>query len=387
MIQYIKRPKFRMYSTLLCLLITLIPLFSRAQRDSITLKKEKNPVMYEVELENGGILKQSALRDNTYKNAYYQGANIRVGWKQYSSDDKYNALYNNPIYGVGIYSGTFDNDIIGNPFAVYGFVQVPLFEENLSNRWSFDYRIGLGLSGNFKPYDKIANPLNLAIGSSNNVFIDFGLRAQYRLHDKWKLGVGVSFHHFSNGAISLPNRGINLVPVTVSISYQPKMLSALPRVRTEEQLDGKWTYDLNLGVGVKQLDVDKGQRFIKTTLGLYASRHVHTKWRLGAGLDLFYSDSGNDREIAGKAAESLSALFSGGPSFYMVHVLNEQLELTGNIGYYLHRQYFNGEVNNIFLRAGARYYVYKNFNAGVSIKAHMGKADFVEWSLGYTLNK
>jgi len=39
------------------------------------------------------------------------------------------------------------------------------------------------------------------------------------------------------------------------------------------------------------------------------------------------------------------------------------------------------------LRAGARYYVYKNLNAGVSIKAHMGKADYIEWSLGYTLNR
>jgi len=347
----------------------------------------KNPIVYELELENGGILKQSALRDLTYKNAYYQGANLRIGWKQVSKNDKYNSLYNNPIYGVGLYSGTFNNDVIGNPFAIYGFVQVPLFEEHLNKKWSFDYRIGLGLSGNFKPYDKVDNPLNLAIGSSNNVFIDFGLRAQYRLQEKWKIGFGASFHHFSNGAISLPNRGINLVPVTVSISYRPHAVPVIPPKKIFQELDKKWTYDVNLGAGAKQLDADKDQRYFKATVGLYASRSVHAKWRLGAGLDLFYSDSGNEREIAGKEAGAMNALFSGGPSFYIVHVLNERLWLNGNIGYYLHKQRFNGEVNNVFVRAGAKYYVYKNFNAGVSIKAHMGKADFVEWSLGYTFHK
>jgi hypothetical protein len=53
----------------------------------------------------------------------------------------------------------------------------------------------------------------------------------------------------------------------------------------------------------------------------------------------------------------------------------------------LHNQRFNGEIKRIFLRAGARYYVYKNINAGVSIKAHMGKADFIEWTVGYTFNR
>ncbi|MGO3306359.1 MAG: acyloxyacyl hydrolase, partial [Sphingobacterium sp.] len=141
------------------------------------------------------------------------------------------------------------------------------------------------------------------------------------------------------------------------------------------------------GLGWKQLQRDKKRRFFKTTLSAYASTHVSHKWRMGGGFDLFYSASGNNDEIAGEQSGKLSAKLSGGPSFYLVHVLNKKLVLNGNIGYYLHKEYFNGEIERVFLRAGARYYVYKNINAGMSIKAHKGKADFIEWTVGYTFNR
>ena len=374
------------HEVLLPFFIAFFPLFSMAQEDSLRQAPARNPLVIEFDLENGGILKQKELRDMTYKDAYYQGANLRIGWKQNSKRYAYNALYNNPIYGVGIYSGTFNNDIIGNPFAVYGFVQVPFSPES-DRRWSFDYRIALGLTGNFKPYDKVDNPLNLAIGSRNNVFIDFGLRAQYSLHPKWKAGIGVSFHHFSNGAMALPNRGINLVPLSLSVSYQPHPAAMIRHDAPIAPFPKKWLYHINLGTGVKQLSPDSDDSYLKATLGIYASRHVSHKWRLGAGVDFYYSGSGNDSKVAGRKAGAFGSQFSGGPTVYIVHILDERLVLNGNIGYYLHRQEFNGEVNPFFLRAGARYYVYKNLNAGASIKAHMGKADFVEWTVGYTINR
>src|SRR5690606_39701866 len=110
-------------------------------------------------------------------------------------------------------------DIIGSPYAVYGFVQSPF--GNLSNRrWGFDYRIGLGISGNFNPYNEDTNPLNLVIGARNNVFIDLGIRSVYKINPNWRRGIGLAFHHFSNGALKLPNEGVNLIPVTASITYR-----------------------------------------------------------------------------------------------------------------------------------------------------------------------
>lgn len=362
-----------------------LPLFSSAQLDSLRQRIKRSSIIFEFETENGGILAQKGL-DKTYEGAYYEGINVKVGWQQRAKQDQYYQIYHYPIYGIGFYSSTFHNDIIGSPFALYGFVQTPISPREES-RWSYDYRIGLGLSGNFTPYDEEYNPLNLVIGSRNNVFIDFGIRAQYQFHPKWKAGAGLAFHHFSNGALALPNKGVNLAPFTLSINYQPNTNIMLRRDSVLVPYSRKWQYHLNYGVGWKQLRQDLDEHFFKTTVGLYASRHISYKWRLGAGLDLFYSSSGNAEEIAGDKSGKLSSKLSGGPSLYVAHILNNRLLLNGNIGYYIHNQEFNGEIQRFYLRAGARYYVYRNFNAGVSIKAHMGKADFIEWTVGYTFNR
>lgn len=354
-----------------------------AQTDSI---KPKNHFIIEAEFEAGGILATGDLKEETFNGAYYSGLNFRAGWRITDSKDEYFKLYNYPTYGIGYYSSTFHTEVVGRPYAVYGFVQTPFGNVN-SEKWTFDYRIGLGLSGNFKPFNQENNPLNIALGSKNNVFIDFGLRAQYRLNPFLKAGLGVSYHHFSNGALRLPNLGINILPASISLTYQPdgqqvKRDGSQARPEIKDML-----YSLNIGAGIKQIAKDSEKRYFKSTLGFYASKHVTYKWRMGAGLDLFYSASGNSEEIAEDKSGKLSAKLSGGPSFYLVHVLNNNLILNGNVGYYIHNQRFNGEISKVFLRAGARYYVYKNINAGVSIKAHKGNADFIEWSLGYTFNR
>lgn len=368
--------------------LTIATLHLCAQKDSISSFEQsiKNPLIIELEIENGGILAAKDIRRTTFESAYYNGINLKIGWKIQKSDDQYFTLYNNPTYGVGFYSSTFNTDIIGSPYAIYGFVQSPF--GNLTNRrWGFDYRIGLGISGNFTPYDPENNPLNVVIGAKNNVFIDLGIRSQYKINPNWRIGLGLAYHHFSNGALRLPNKGVNLVPLTASITYQPNGHSVLLDKSDIAPYSDKILYHINYGAGWKQLDKDKDERFLKTTLSLYASKHVSHKWRMGGGLDLFYSASGNYDEIAGEDSGKLSAKLSGGPSFYLVHVLNRNLVLNGNVGYYIHKRYFNGEINRIFLRAGARYYVYKDFNAGISIKAHKGKADFIEWTVGYTFNR
>ncbi|HLS96974.1 MAG TPA: acyloxyacyl hydrolase [Sphingobacterium sp.] len=364
-------------------------MLTQLQAQVDTLKNDrpaKNPLIIEVEVENGGILASKEIRRTTFQSAYYNGVNLKVGWKIQHSDDQYFTLYNNPVYGIGFYASTFNTDIIGSPYAVYGFVQSPF--GNLSNRrWGFDYRIGLGISGNFNPYNEDTNPLNLVIGARNNVFIDLGIRSVYKINPNWRAGIGLAFHHFSNGALKLPNKGVNLIPVTASITYQPNGSSVLPDKTKVTRYPDNILYHINYGVGWKQLERDRDRRFFKTTVSAYASKHVSHKWRMGGGFDVFYSSSGNNDEIAGEDKGKLSAKLSGGPSFYLVHVLNRNLVLNGNIGYYLHKQYFNGEIERIFLRAGARYYVYKDLNAGISIKAHKGKADFIEWTMGYTFNR
>jgi len=340
-------------------------------------------IVFQLEVENGGMLyKNGRVRDELGE-IYYNGINLKIGWQTERGSDVYHQLFHYPIYGIGLYSSTFRKAAIGTPNALYGFVAIPIKPGRFS-RWDFNYRISLGLASNFEPYDEENNPFNTLLGTHRNVFIDLGLQANYHLSDHFQIGTGFAFHHFSNGAIKKPNTGINLIPVTVALTYRP-----LPKrydfgTDSIPPLDAVNQFDFLYAMGIKQLR-HGGRQYFKSTLGLFWNRPVDYKWRLGFGVNLFYSQSGRDLEAAGEKTGTLGALLSGGPAFNIDHVLTSNLYLNGNIGCYVHRNKFNGETDAVFLRMGVRYRVIDNAYMGISIKAHKAVADYVEWTLGYAL--
>ena len=60
-----------------------------------------------------------------------------------------------------------------------------------------------------------------------------------------------------------------------------------------------------------------------------------------------------------------------------------KLSIETQLGYYVYKP-FNYETN-LYQRLGAKYYIYKNIFAGVSLKAHGGRAEAIEASLGVRL--
>ncbi len=346
---------------------------------------KRRQLVVQLDVENGGMMPNKVMNESL-GNIYYNGVNLRVGWQTDKDGDNYHQLYNYPIYGLGLYASTFRKPEIGTPTALYGFVSVPI-RPGRFRRWDFNYRISLGLASNFEPYDEENNPLNVLLGSHRNVFIDLGVQANYRLSTHLQMGAGLSFHHFSNGSIRQPNKGINLLPLSVTLTYIPYRENPEFSQTELPELDEKGQIHLHYAFGIKQFEPRNRKRYFKSTVGLYWSYAVGYKWRLGVGGDLFYSDSGNQPEIAGDALNKISAMFSGGPAFYIDHVLTKRLYLNGNIGVYIHRNDFNGEIKPVFLRMGTRYKVWKNAYAGISIKAHTAKADFVEWTMGYTIQR
>ncbi|MBK1441843.1 acyloxyacyl hydrolase [Parapedobacter sp. ISTM3] len=340
-------------------------------------------ILIQLEVENGGMLYKNDRIREELGDIYYNGVNLKIGWQTERGSDAYHQLYNYPVYGIGLYSSTFRKSEIGTPNALYGFVAIPIKPDRFS-RWDFNYRISLGLASNFEPYDEDNNPFNELLGTHRNVFIDLGVQANYKLSSRFQIGAGFAFHHFSNGSIKKPNSGINLVPLTVALTYLPAQTQfdfSKDSVLALETSDG---FDFYYAAGIKQLD-QGSRRYFKSTLGLFWTHPLHYKWRLGLGANIFYSDSGRDLEKAGADASTFGALFSGGPAVSIDHLLTSRLYLNGNVGWYVHRNRFNGETDPFFLRIGVRYKVLGNSYMGVAIKAHKGVADFVEWTIGYTL--
>jgi hypothetical protein len=104
---------------------------------------------------------------------------------------------------------------------------------------------------------------------------------------------------------------------------------------------------------------------------------------MGLGLDWFYGGGANVRY----PGESIT--FSEVNSFAVVGSwewkLTEKLYMPIAFGVYLSKADLNEETANFYERIGVRYRMNHNLFAGVQIKAHKAKADFFEFTFGYTI--
>ena len=109
-----------------------------------------------------------------------------------------------------------NEDEIGHPAALYFFFGAPFSRKEKS---SFDYEFSFGLSHNWEPYDKIESPFNLPIGSYRNAYIDAKIKYVWCFSKKASMDAGIRVTHFSNGAMRMPNAGINLFAPFVGVRY------------------------------------------------------------------------------------------------------------------------------------------------------------------------
>jgi hypothetical protein len=373
---------------LLILFITTAFTFHAAfSQDSIKISIEKNKKFakyLEFRFENGAMLSNDTeLGDQLVNSSYYNGIDIRLGFRKTNPDDIYGTVYRRPYMGVGWYSSTFHNADIGKPNALYYFMTIPfVFEQD--KKLTFNYTGAFGLSYNFNPYDSIQNPANIFVGSYRNCYVHLGLEANYKFSEKWQANATLGFKHFSNGSFKKPNYGINLIPLTLGVTYKvgddkiEHYSRPVPEFIKNNQLN------LTVAFGSKNY-VNEDPNYLKMTMGINFLRAINYKYRIGVGFDVFYSAASDLRTESGTSSFSDAFSYAVVPNWEWV--ITERLYVPLGIGIYLHRNEENDEKYGYYERAGIRYRVTDHLSAGVTIKAHAGVADYFEWTLGYTFHK
>ena len=171
--------------------------------------------------------------------AAYKNTNGTRQWEQY---------FNNPKVGVSaIYINTGNEESLGKAYGIMPMVELPL------NHWKVQWNIraGCGLGYIQKPFDRVDNYKNLAIGSNFNVLIFANSKWNIKWSDKIESSVGLSLTHFSNGSLKRPNLGINLLSINTGIAYHfGKTETTIPF--NDVNRERKWNKYLNLNSGVKE---------------------------------------------------------------------------------------------------------------------------------------
>ena len=371
-------------------LVAIFILFSIAL-SSFAQKYRSSGLYFETHATQGLVIKSNDFvkgnnREETPINNF-SATDLRIGW-QTIGDKAWHHTHNLPYYGIGIHNIVFSNENeIGYPAALYFFFGAPFSRRGKS---SFDYEFSFGLSHNWKPYDVADNPFNVAIGSYRNAYIDGKIKYVRYLSKRISLDAGIRVTHFSNGAMKFPNAGINLFAPFVGLRYNVIAKDPIPREQlSAQELDQ--TNELNIIIAsgkrsVKHTSTINEHMVSLVNLSFEYLKPAGNKFKYGMGLDIGLDQNrnltidGDYIELASKQRQVFSAVSVIG------QFRANRLAVQAGIGYELfnnNKLYFS---NDIYQRLGLRFYVHKHFFAGIAIKARsFNKADYIEWSIGYSI--
>ncbi len=356
-------------------------------------KYRNSGLFFETQITQGGVLKSNDFVRGDNKKGRpinnYSASDIRIGWQTRGSQAWQHA-HKLPYYGIGIHSMVFSNaEEIGYPAALYFFFGAPFARKAKS---SFDYEFSFGLSHNWEPFDDLDNPFNLAIGSYRNAYIDGKVKYVWYFSKKVSMDVGVRVTHFSNGAMRMPNAGINLFAPFVGLRYDLIAKDPIPIDQIERrEVEAIEEFNIYLASGkraVKNTLTPNHQMASLLNVSLEYLKPAGDIFKYGAGLDIGIDQNrnlaidGNIVQFGSTKQQVFSALSVIG------QFRANRLAVQAGIGYELLN---NGKFhfsNDFHQRIGLRFYLHKHIFAGIAIKAYnFSTADYIEWSIGYSLPK
>lgn len=333
--------------------------------------------------ETGPMLSNGTDWGDEIKNAVdFKAVELKIGWRKISNTP-YNYLYRYPTIGLGLNSTMKNYKEIGMPHTIYGFMDFPFSIPGQAKKVSFGYFLQLGVGFNLEPYDPYINPNNKYIGSNVNAYIHAGLNSTLRISKRTDFQASLGLKHYSNGAAKKPNAGINLFPLNLSMKVKLGDLTDIPTQRPEipaKELKTFWNFAAYTGIRNYEIG---DPTYFRGGLGANYLLEPSYKYRVGIGVDLFWA-KGMETRFPGRE-------FSFKDQTSLGLVGSWEWQLTGRLyvpigfGVYLYRNELNQEMTWFYERIGARYRFDNNMFAGMQIKAHKAKADFFEFTIGYTI--
>jgi hypothetical protein len=360
-----------MPGTLLLIFILIVSLNVSAQ-----VKKTKDIFTASVYYHYGVVLPHHRTIKELTKDQIY-GLEINFGLLP-SNGRSWVASYKRPEIGFGLYHTSLGNkEVFGKATALYPYINFPLYD---SPKLDFYLKIGMGLAYTRKKFDETKNNANVAIGSHINAFFKLMSGAHFSISPKVAINSGIGFSHLSNGAIKLPNKGLNMLTTNIGIKYylnDRKPLTYVPPIN-KGKLDNEISFILS--GGVKELE--NKNRYYTTSLSCNYGIGINAKQRLGLGVDFFYDESKNKENTDSNDNTNFEDQFSQAITFTHDFVI-QRFSIIANIGVYT--WYRTKPERPIYSRVGLRYQISDHIIGNISLKAHVGRADFIEWGIGYKI--
>lgn len=332
----------------------------------------KTPYFYSINLRTGkNKPHREVIKNLTYP---YRGVDLKFGW-QTIGKQPWQVAYRYPSFGIGINWNTFKTEIIGEPIAAYFFTNFP----QITTPWArLDLEVDFGLSYGINPYDSITNPKNFATGTATNVFFGLFLEQSFDIDKHFDLFISEGFTHYSNGALSYPNLGLNIPLLKFGVRYHPQ-LEEKQNIELKPEFTKRWSIITTIAGGTKKLFAptpNYNQLYIAPSIYYQPSY----KRRVGIGYEIAYNEAIVGRES--KKDYPFESLLS--QAVFVAHeFIIERFTLNTQFGIYLKNMPSD---KFYYERIGLGFYLSPSTRIVLNLKAHYFKAEYIETGFVFDLN-
>lgn len=295
-------------------------------------------------------------------------------------NESWKRKYYYPTYGIG-YSvcNAGNKQLMGTTQALFPYIN---FNYVRKHRLSVNFRLGLGLGRIEKPFNRLTNHANLAIGSKFNAYINIGQDLKIKLNNRSAFTFGIHLHHQSNGAYKVPNLGINLATVATGYTYYfndlPKQISTKKDTSKFKSLN---EFSITAGGFVKEIYPILGPKYPIFVASINGFRRFSEKAKWGIGIDFMHNTAIREYNKVDSNKENDNVAISQIGTTLSYEVIISKVSFPLQLGYYAFSKYKDD--GPIYQRIGVRYNVYKNLMISLMLKTHYAKAEYSEWGIGY----
>lgn len=251
---------------------------------------------------------------------------------------------------------------------------------NASLRRSHGLRMGIGAAFLTRRFELRENNHNTAIGSRFNACIVLEYDARFRLSEQLWLSAGLRITHFSNGAYSIPNLGLNIPGIYAGVAWSSSEIPQGEPGHTLPQRPSSHT-TVFASMGLKEKFPAFGPKYGTFTLSAAHSKRLSDRSSVLGGGDLFYNNATRARQTEiDSSRQSFGDVAKLGLALgYCLHL--GEMDVIAQMGYYIHDR---GRLNGDFYhRFGLRRPIYGKLIGIFHLKTHFAKADHFEAGIGW----
>lgn len=210
--------------------------------------------------------------------AFRLGNRDSAGWRE-------NWSQHGPVW-QGIQMAWLDGGSVelGKFASVMWMVELPI-----RSRWNLELGTGMGWCS--APYDPVERPLSIAIGTRWNAGIHLGTSVQLVQRQEGWIALGAGLTHFSNGALALPNLGVNNLHLRISAGRTTEHIAKNRNAAVAAQPVKGWLWAIAGRAGARDINLPGGTLHPTVSAGAYAQRITKDSHSWTLALDLAQNNS------------------------------------------------------------------------------------------------